>query len=42
MVERNISLLSGVSSLTVVSPTLRLVDLRFTLKHTDRFNVVYY
>jgi len=42
IVERNIALLSGVSSLTVLSPTLRLEDLCFTLKHTDRFNVVYY
>nr|KXH70814.1 MAG: hypothetical protein AM325_00355 [Candidatus Thorarchaeota archaeon SMTZ1-45] len=40
IVERIISLLSGISSLTVLHTTLEPEDLRITLKHTDRLNVV--
>ncbi len=41
IVERIVSLLSGISSLTVLHTDLEPEDLRFTLKHTDRFNIVY-
>jgi hypothetical protein len=38
--ERTKALRSGVSSLTVFAPTLEPRNLRFTLKDTDRINIV--